>query len=206
MVEAILVSLVFVLCFCPPLLVLVLTCLAPWRIWWIREAEDSPPQVIRRAAAVTAVIFVVSLGLFAPLRAVSVAALDVGLVGRSLDPGLQGPLTLMLLDPQFWGPTLLRRLDSGIGMLGMAFGAVAFLGFYISNLRLRRVIESLPTSTARAAAVGLVELQGVARAAEGHDLKRQKKESHHGKGTPVDWGYNPADAILFSGHQAYLSE
>ena len=181
-----------------PMAALLLMLIAPSRIWQLRRPEEPAWQVIRRAIAITLVIPLMGMALYTPLRALAVVIHDWRF---SAYPGT--PLTFIIPHQAAWGKVLLRWIDSGIGALGAGFAVVGFLGFYTSNLRLRRQVESLATSTTRSAAIGLVELQGIARPAEGDDLKSQEDETRDEGGHITQWRHNPSDAILFSAFQAH---
>ena len=94
-------------------------------------------------------------------------------------------------------PWVLPWYDVGIGALGTIFGILGGFVFVFQTLRQSRLIENLPTSKARSAALGLAEFQGVARPVEDRSLFKEKIENE--ASFMETWDGAPKDRIVLLG-------
>lgn len=86
---------------------------------------------------------------------------------------------------------LMYAFDAAYGVCGTTLGVLAGSLTWIRALRLKRQLANLPTSTVRGASIGLSELRGVARHAEG-----QPRDEEGDEDAP-DTGDGTTSAILF---------
>ncbi len=81
--------------------------------------------------------------------------------------------------------------DAAYGVCGTALGVLVGSFTWIRGLRLKSQLTNLPTSTVRGAAIGLSELRGIARHAEGQPRDEEGDE------TTPDIGDTGTSPILF---------
>jgi len=120
---------------------------------------------IPRAVAGTVIIPIFMAAIFAPSRVMGAVLIPLlrGVKGVDAD-ALDGPL-LSVAALLGTGPFLVFWFDTIVGICGLGMAVYSGRGLAKTFRELRQVFN-LPTSKARSAAVGLVELRGVARAGE----------------------------------------
>lgn len=119
-------------------------------------------------------------GVCAPVRAVFVA------IHMSTNPVIDD-----------FCPWVLPWYDVGIGAVGTIFGIFGGFIFVFQTLRQSRLIENLPTSKARSAALGLAEFEGIARSVENRNLF--KEEVKNEESFMETWDGAPKDRIVLLG-------
>jgi hypothetical protein len=94
-------------------------------------------------------------------------------------------------------PWVLPWYDIGIGAVGTIFGIWGGFFLVFSTFRQSRLVENLPISKARSAALGLSGFHGVARSVEKKQLFKEKVEN--GKPFMEIWDGAPKDRIILLG-------
>ena len=126
------------------------------------------------------------------------------ILGPLLVAGICAPVHAIFVTIHFRSPIIvdfcpwvLPWYDIGIGAAGTILGIFGGFIFVFQALRQSRLIENLPTSKARSAALGPAEFQGIAMPVENRNLF--KEEVKNGESFMETWDGAPKDRILLLG-------
>jgi len=183
----ILLALVCLLNFALPILIALAFCVPPLA-FFTRDKNDSIFKTLANILRAMLIFPPVIAGVLAPARGLCLLINSIWIKFPANIPGLSRIGFYSIFDP-------------AVGLAGTVFGiGGGFISVFIL-LRQVRQVENLPTSTTRAAALGLSEFKGVARPVMDPALAAEKIEDTAPPGKI--WDEVPADRILVEAQKTF---